>query len=92
MKQDNKNEPLTHSVFAILFFASGFYGEQLSQVIPGWKDPKVGILCVVIGLLWLLRFCVERYKEMNDAIRVLKDRVQRSENHIKLLEDKQGPL
>ncbi len=89
MKLDLKTEAPTHFVFAVLFFTTGFYGDHIASVFPGWRDPKIGILCVVIGLLWLLRFFVGRYKEMADELKVLRDRVERTERHVNALEDEQ---
>jgi len=87
-KTDPKNEWFVHAVFALLFFSSGFYGDRIARLLPGWRDPKVGLLCVAIGLVWLLRYFLSVKKELSDEVLVLKDRVERAELHIRELEER----
>ena len=41
-----------HLLFALLFVGSFFVSEQFQKILRTWKDPKVGLLRLVIALTW----------------------------------------
>ena len=83
------NERRMHAVFGFLFIASVFASDQLDRYVPAWKDPKVGLLSLLIALVWLVSFFVARGTALLDEIKILRDRVERLENKVRWLEDEQ---
>lgn len=86
-KQESRQELVVHLVFAVLFFASAYYGEGLAERLPAWREPRAGVFTLVLGLVWIVWFFLRRIRELQDRQRVLEDRLDRAQRKLEALED-----
>jgi hypothetical protein len=89
MNQQEKRQELTvHLILGALFFASAWYGEELAQGSL-WRDPRIGVFTLAVGLVWVVWFFLRRIKELQDRQRILEDRIDRLQNKLEAVEDEQ---
>ncbi|PIE24622.1 MAG: hypothetical protein CSA62_01980 [Planctomycetota bacterium] len=89
MDHEKAQELTVHVIFAALLFASASYGEQLAKNYSAWKEPRVGVFALVIGLVWVVWFFLRRIRELQDRQRILEDRIDRAQRKIDDLEDEE---
>ena len=70
-----------------LLFASTFLDRIVRSALPAWNPPVVSLLTLAIGLVWVALFAAYRIRLLDEQVRVLRDRAERSERKISQLED-----
>lgn len=83
------NEARLHTIFGVLFVLTFFGSEQVAKALPTWNDPKVGLLSFVVALIWLVLFFMHRGSALTDELKVVRDRLDRTEQRLRVLEDEQ---
>lgn len=81
------SEARFHTIFGLLFVLTFFGSDQLERHLPVWNDPKVGLLSFVVALIWLTLFFMYRGSALQEENRVMRDRIERTENRLSALED-----
>ena len=89
MDHEKGQELTVHVIFGALLFASATYGERLAESYSAWKEPRVGVFALVIGLVWVVWFFLRRIKELQDRQRILEDRLDRTQRKLEAIEDEE---
>lgn len=76
-----------HLLMGALLLASLLLDRGVRGVLPSWNPPAVGLASLVLGLVWVGLFAAYRGRLLDDELRVLRDRAERSERKIAALED-----
>jgi uncharacterized membrane protein len=76
-----------HVLMAALLFGSLVLDEQARRLLPTWGAPKVGVITLVLGLVWVALFGAHRLRALQDKIKVLQDRVDRLTHRADAMED-----
>jgi len=84
---ERKEELKVHVCFFLLFLVSHYLDPLMLQVLPAWRPPQVSFWALVIGLLWLGTFALQRFRTISDRFRVMQDRIERLERRCRTLED-----
>ncbi len=75
-----------HLLMVVLAVASVFLDPLMESALPAWNSPKVSLLTLAIGLIWVGLFAAYRGKNLEDRVRVLEDRLERSERKVERLD------
>jgi hypothetical protein len=76
-----------HAVMAVLVVASLFLDQGASRVIPTWSNPKIGLVTFALGMVWVALFGAHRVRNLQQQLRVLEDRLERTAARADSLED-----
>ena len=79
-----------HLVMGTLLLLSTFIDPAMRAVLPAWKPPEVGFVTLVLGLVWVALFAGYRGRNLEDRVRVLEDRLDRTERKVADLETDQS--
>ncbi len=75
-----------HWLMGALFLGSTFLDPAMRAVTAAWSPPQISLMTLVVGLIWVGLFAGYRGKNLEDRMRVLEDRLQRSEQKVKILD------
>jgi uncharacterized membrane protein len=76
-----------HVLMAALLIGSLVLDEQAKLFLPTWSAPKVSLITLVLGLVWLAQFGAHRLRALQERIKVLQDRVERLTHRADAIED-----
>jgi len=80
-------EARLHAIFALLFVMSFWIAKEGRSLLGTWNDPSIGLLNLGVAATWVVSFFLHRFKDMRDQILVLRDRMERAERKLRVLED-----
>ncbi len=73
-----------HLLLGGLLLGSTFLDRAARALLPSWDPPQVSLLTLAIGLIWVALFAAHRGKNLEDRMRVLEDRLERSEQRVEI--------
>jgi uncharacterized membrane protein len=76
-----------HVLMALLLIGSLVLDDQAKRLLPTWSAPKVSVITLVLGLVWLALAGAHRLRALHDRIAVLQDRVDRLTHRADAIED-----
>lgn len=75
-----------HTLMGALLLGSLFLDAAMRSLLPAWNPPQIGLVTFVLGLLWVALFAAYRMRNAGDDMRVLRDRLERAERKIEVLD------
>jgi hypothetical protein len=66
---------------AALLIASLFLEHMANTRLENWSSPQIGIVTFVMGMAWIMLFTMNHGVSLQDRIRVLEDKLERT-NHL----------
>ncbi|MCB9878147.1 MAG: hypothetical protein H6835_11150 [Planctomycetes bacterium] len=81
------NDKAFHLRMAALVIASLFLEHLAATRIPGWSAPQLGVITFVLGLAWVALFAGHVGQGLQQRIRVLEDKLERTTELAELLAD-----
>lgn len=75
-----------HLAMTVLLLASTFVDRGMHALLPTWDPPQLGLVTFVLGLIWVALFAAHRLHKAEERLRVLADRMERSERKIEALD------
>ncbi len=76
-----------HTQMLLLLLASLVLDALATRHLPAWNMPSVGLLTLVVAMCWIGLFTAYRTRGLHDQVRVLRDRVERTQQLLEGLED-----
>ncbi len=76
-----------HLVMGGLLVGAIVFENAMPDVLPAWRTPRIGLLTLVVGLVWVGRYAAWRGELDDERERVLADRVERLERALRAVED-----
>ena len=80
-------EPQFHMLMAFLVLLSLFVDQNATKVLPAWNMPDVGLVTFLLGLCWVALFAAHRFRNLQERIAVLEDKLERTASRTDVLED-----
>ena len=71
-----------HLLMGSLLIASTFLDRFLGWSLPAWDPPAITLPTLALGLIWVGLFAAYRGKNLEDRMRVLEDRLARTETRV----------
>jgi len=81
------NDTNFHLRMAALVIASLFVEQLAAKHLPNWTSPQIGVITFVLGLLWVALFAAHHGQELQRRIRVLEDKLERTNQLAEMLAD-----
>ncbi|MFK7739795.1 MAG: hypothetical protein AB8H80_05680 [Planctomycetota bacterium] len=81
------NDTSFHLRMATLLIASLFLEHIANTRLPNWSSPQIGIITFVLGLAWIAMLAMHHSKSQDDRIRVLEDKLERTNQLAEMLAD-----
>lgn len=81
------NDTAFHLRMAALVIASLFLEHLANTRLPNWSSPQIGVITFVLGLTWVALFAMHHAKGQQDRIRVLEDKLERTDQLANMLAD-----
>jgi hypothetical protein len=75
------NDTPFHLRMAALLIASLFLEHMANTRLENWSSPQIGIVTFVMGMAWIMLFTMNHGVSLQDRIRVLEDKLERT-NHL----------
>lgn len=72
---------------AALVIASLFLEHIANTRLPNWSSPQIGIITFVMGMAWIALFTMHHGVALQDRIRVLEDKLERTNQLAEILAD-----
>ena len=72
---------------AALVIASLFLEHLANTRIPNWSSPEIGVITFVLGMTWVALFAMHHGVALQDRIRVLEDKLERTNQLAEMLAD-----
>lgn len=72
---------------AALVIASLFLEHIANTRLPNWSSPQIGIITFVMGMAWIALFTMHHGVALQDRIRVLEDKLERTNQLAEMLAD-----
>jgi hypothetical protein len=72
---------------AALVIASLFLEHLANTRLPNWSSPQIGIITFVMGMAWIALFTMHHGVALQDRIRVLEDKLERTNQLAEMLAD-----
>lgn len=76
-----------HVLLGSLFVIAAAFETLAERFLSAWNPPRIGLLTVVVGLVWVARHAAWRSELGAERERVLADRIERLEHKLAALED-----
>lgn len=80
-------EPQFHMLMALLVIGSLFLDQHVTKILPTWNMPSIGLVTFLLGMVWVTLFAAHRFRNLQERITVLEDRLDRNIAHTTALED-----
>jgi hypothetical protein len=81
------NDMSFHVRMAALVIASLFLEHLANTRLPNWSSPQIGIITFVMGMAWIALFTMHHGVALQDRIRVLEDKLERTNQLAEMLAD-----
>ncbi len=81
------NDMSFHLRMAALVIASLFLEHLANTRLPKWSSPQIGIITFVLGMAWIALFSMHNGVALQDRIRVLEDKLERTTQLAEMLAD-----
>ncbi|MEZ6036448.1 MAG: hypothetical protein R3F29_03130 [Planctomycetota bacterium] len=81
------NDKPFHLRMAALLIASLFLEHLATTRLPGWSAPQIGVITFVLGLAWVALFAGHVGQSLQQRIRVLEDKLERTTELAEMLAD-----
>lgn len=81
------NDSAFHTKMAALLIVSLFVEHNAKSWLPNWSAPQIGVITFVLGLAWVTLFAAHHSQEMQRRIRVLEDKLERTNQLAETLAD-----
>ena len=81
------NDTAFHLRMAALVIASMFLEHLANTRLPNWSSPQIGVVTFVLGMAWVALLAMHHGQAMKDRIRVLEDRIDRTDQLAEMLAD-----
>ncbi len=81
------NDMSFHIRMAALVIASLFLEHIANTRLPNWSSPQIGIITFVMGMAWIALFTMHHGVALQDRIRVLEDKLERTNQLAEILAD-----
>ncbi len=81
------NDMSFHIRMAALVIASLFLEHIANTRLPNWSSPQIGIITFVMGMAWIALFTMHHGVALQDRIRVLEDKLERTNQLAEMLAD-----
>ena len=81
------NDMSVHMRMAALVIASLFLEHLANTRIPNWSSPEIGVITFVLGMTWVALFAMHHGVAVQDRIRVLEDKLERTNQLAEMLAD-----
>lgn len=81
------NDMSFHMRMAALVIASLFLEHLANTRLPNWSSPQIGIITFVMGMAWIALFTMHHGVALQDRIRVLEDKLERTNQLAEMLAD-----
>ena len=81
------NDMSFHMRMAALVIASLFLEHLANTRIPNWSSPEIGVITFVLGMTWVALFAMHHGVAVQDRIRVLEDKLERTNQLAEMLAD-----
>ena len=81
------NDSTFHLKMAALVIFSMFLEHLATTRLPNWSSPQIGIITFVLGMTWVALFTFHHGQAMKDRIRVLEDKIERTNQLAEMLAD-----
>ena len=75
-----------HVLMAVLVIGSTLLDRLLHDFVPTWQPPAVSLVTLALGLVWVGLFAGYRGRNLEDRIRVLEDRLERTQRKVEQLD------
>jgi hypothetical protein len=75
------NDTPFHLRMAALLIAALFLEHMANTRLENWSSPQIGIVTFVMGMAWIMLFTMNHGVSLQDRIRVLEDKLERT-NHL----------
>lgn len=72
------NDTPFHMRMAALLIASLFLEHMANTRLDNWSSPQIGIVTFVMGMAWIMLFTMNHGVSLQDRIRVLEDKLERT--------------
>jgi len=79
------NDMSFHMRMAALVIASLFLEHFANTRLPNWSSPEIGIITFVLGMAWVMLFAMHHGVTLQDRIRVLEDKLERTNQLAEML-------
>lgn len=76
-----------HVLMAVLLIVALFVEDQAPRLLPAWNVPRIGLISFALGLCWLALFAAHRFRNLQQRIDVLEERLDRTTLRTDVLED-----
>jgi uncharacterized membrane protein len=85
-----------HVLMGALLLGSTILDRVLESATPSWNPPSVSLVTLAVGLVWVALFAGYRGRNIEQRMRVLEDRLERSERRVAAMDaelaDRRRPL
>ncbi len=81
------NDMSFHIRMAALVIASLFLEHIANTRLPNWSSPQISIITFVMGMAWIALFTMHHGVALQDRIRVLEDKLERTNQLAEILAD-----
>ena len=81
------NDMPFHMRMATLLIASLFLEHMANTRLENWSSPQIGIVTFVMGMAWIALFSMNHGVSLQDRIRVLEDKLERTNQLAETLAD-----
>ena len=81
------NDTAFHMKMAALVIVSLFVEHNAPRWLPNWSAPQIGVITFVLGLAWVTLFASHHANATQERIRVLEDRLERTNQLAEMLAD-----
>ncbi|MFT4840273.1 MAG: hypothetical protein ACI8UD_000632 [Planctomycetota bacterium] len=81
------NDTPFHMRMAALLIASLFLEHMANTRLDNWSSPQIGIVTFVMGMAWIMLFTMNHGVSLQDRIRVLEDKLERTNQLAEMLAD-----
>jgi len=81
------NDTAFHMKMAALVIVSLFVEHNAKSWLPNWSSPQIGVITFVLGLAWVTLFAAHHAQAMQQRIRVLEDKLERTNQLAEMLAD-----
>lgn len=81
------NDTAFHMKMAALVIVSLFVEHNAPRWLPDWSAPQIGVITFVLGLAWVTLFAAHHAQATQERIRVLEDKLERTNQLAEMLAD-----
>ena len=76
------SEPQFHMLMALLVIGSLFLDQHVTKILPAWNMPAIGLVTFLLGMVWVTLFAAHRFRNLQERITVLEDRLDRMQREM----------